>query len=278
MAGISSKALNGAPESKKKFQGQEFAHKEFNDGIGLETYEFKWRMDDPQIGRFWQIDPLSHKYVHNSTFAFSENKVISHVELEGLEAVTVTASARATYLIATVALNVTVAASKNGVEILATPEIGAAAGVSLSAGVSIGFYPKVTNTKELEGWGMNVGASFMGNGADFATTLSSSDGKNIDSKGGGVAGLPKIGGGAGGELHLDFGYSFKVANWDWKDVKSSLDNSAKALQNAGFNNIGIVDKINQAISLYNQMITQKNEQNSLVKPDDKLKKASSPKE
>ena len=50
-------------------------------------YEFKYRMDDPQTGRFWQIDPLSDKYVYNSTYAFSENKVTSHVELEGLESV-----------------------------------------------------------------------------------------------------------------------------------------------------------------------------------------------
>jgi hypothetical protein len=39
-----------------------------------------------QTGRFWQIDPLAEKYDYNSTYAFSENKVTSHVELEGLEA------------------------------------------------------------------------------------------------------------------------------------------------------------------------------------------------
>ena len=86
MAGISSKAA-GKTESNKKFQGQEFAHGEFSDGSGLEMYEFKYRMDDPQTGRFWQIDPLADKYVYNSTYAFSENKVTGHVELEGLEAV-----------------------------------------------------------------------------------------------------------------------------------------------------------------------------------------------
>jgi hypothetical protein len=87
MAGISSQALGfGGSESKNKFQGQELAHQEFSDGSGVEMYEFKWRMDDPQIGRFWQIDPLAEKYVYNSPYAFSENKVTGHVELEGLEA------------------------------------------------------------------------------------------------------------------------------------------------------------------------------------------------
>jgi hypothetical protein len=47
-------------------------------------------MDDPQVGRFWQIDPLSVKYVYNSTYAFSENKVINGIELEGLERVITT--------------------------------------------------------------------------------------------------------------------------------------------------------------------------------------------
>jgi RHS repeat-associated protein len=88
MAGISSRALNfGSPENKIKFQKQEFATKEFSDGSGIDMYEFKWRMHDPQIGRFWQVDPLSDKYFYNSTYAFSENKVIAHIELEGLESV-----------------------------------------------------------------------------------------------------------------------------------------------------------------------------------------------
>jgi RHS repeat-associated protein len=86
MAGISDKALKANyAENKYRFQKQELQNKEFSDGSGLEMYEFKYRMDDPQIGRFWSVDPLANKYVYNSPYAFSENHVTSHVELEGLE-------------------------------------------------------------------------------------------------------------------------------------------------------------------------------------------------
>ncbi|MBL7746164.1 MAG: hypothetical protein JNM19_01945 [Chitinophagaceae bacterium] len=53
MAGISSKALLfGNPENKKKFNGIEHTT-EFD----LHTYDAFFRNADPQIGRWWQIDP-----------------------------------------------------------------------------------------------------------------------------------------------------------------------------------------------------------------------------
>ncbi len=42
-------------------------------------------MHDPRIGRFFAVDPLAPKYPHNSPYAFSENRLIDGVELEGLE-------------------------------------------------------------------------------------------------------------------------------------------------------------------------------------------------
>ena len=82
MAGISSKAAGTIQNKEKTFQGQRF-----DDDLGLNWVHFKWRNHDPQIGRFIEIDPLAEDYVYNSTYAFSENKVTNHVELEGLEAV-----------------------------------------------------------------------------------------------------------------------------------------------------------------------------------------------
>ncbi len=42
-------------------------------------------MHDPRLGRFFAVDPLSRRYAYNSPYAFSENRVIDGVELEGLE-------------------------------------------------------------------------------------------------------------------------------------------------------------------------------------------------
>ncbi|MFM2000352.1 MAG: hypothetical protein RL204_2299 [Bacteroidota bacterium] len=46
---------------------------------------YKYRVEDPRLGRFFSVDPLSAKYPWNSNYAFSENMVIHMVELEGLE-------------------------------------------------------------------------------------------------------------------------------------------------------------------------------------------------
>ncbi len=62
-----------------KYQGQELQETGF--------YSFKWRNYMPDVGRFFNIDPLSEKYAYQSPYNFSEDKVISHRELEGLEAV-----------------------------------------------------------------------------------------------------------------------------------------------------------------------------------------------
>ncbi len=65
-----------------KFQEQENI-----DDLGLNWDSFKWRNHQPDLGRFFNVDPLAEDYLHNSTYAFSENKLISYRELEGLEAV-----------------------------------------------------------------------------------------------------------------------------------------------------------------------------------------------
>ncbi|MBS1549594.1 MAG: hypothetical protein JSS94_07000 [Bacteroidetes bacterium] len=60
-----------------KYQGQELQETGW--------YSFKWRNYMPDVGRFFNIDPLSEKFPYNSTYVFQENKLGMGVELEGLE-------------------------------------------------------------------------------------------------------------------------------------------------------------------------------------------------
>jgi RHS repeat-associated protein len=85
MAGISSKALNGAAENKTKYNGMELQSKEFFDGSGLEMYEYKYRFYDHQIGRFISQDRLADKYTYYSPYQFAGNEVPNAIDLDGLE-------------------------------------------------------------------------------------------------------------------------------------------------------------------------------------------------
>ncbi|MBT3800842.1 MAG: hypothetical protein HOG05_06810 [Bacteroidetes bacterium] len=64
------------------FQGQEMDHELKGTGNSV---NFKYRMHDPRLGRFFAVDPLSKEFAYNSPYAFCENKLGIGVELEGLE-------------------------------------------------------------------------------------------------------------------------------------------------------------------------------------------------
>jgi len=86
MAGISDKALKSQyAENKYRYNGgSELANKEFTDGSGLEAYDANFRMYDPQIGRFWQVDPLGELDESWSPYSFSLDNPISFNDPLGL--------------------------------------------------------------------------------------------------------------------------------------------------------------------------------------------------
>ncbi len=70
---------NSVP-NKFKFQSQEHI-----DDLGLNWEAFKWRNHQPDIGRFFNVDPLASDFPQWSPYVFSGNMVTISKELEGME-------------------------------------------------------------------------------------------------------------------------------------------------------------------------------------------------
>jgi RHS repeat-associated protein len=92
MAGISGHALKGAgyTENKLRYNGKEIQNEEFGDGSGLEWYDYGARMQDPQNGRWYSIDPHSENYYEFSPYNYGANNPISVIDPNGMDITTYT--------------------------------------------------------------------------------------------------------------------------------------------------------------------------------------------
>jgi RHS repeat-associated protein len=86
MNGISSKA-SGVLKNKLKFNGKEEQKEEFSDGSGLELIDFGARMQDPQVGRWWVLDPMADKYKSINPYCYALNNPIIFIDPNGKEVI-----------------------------------------------------------------------------------------------------------------------------------------------------------------------------------------------
>jgi RHS repeat-associated protein len=131
------------------FQGQEKDDEVKGEGNSV---NFEFRMHDARIGRFFAVDPLAAQFSWNSPYAFSENRVIDAIELEGLECVVIRYGASA-------GMGGCTKLQKSLVIDLLTGEVGTFS--TLSLGVAYGGFA-----------GADIGFGIVWNGrmSDFAGT------------------------------------------------------------------------------------------------------------
>jgi len=85
MAGISDKALKTPyAQNKYRYNGKELQNQEFSDGTGLEKYDYGARFFDPQIGRFFNIDPAVENYKSLSPYMYGANNPLRFVDVLGM--------------------------------------------------------------------------------------------------------------------------------------------------------------------------------------------------
>ncbi len=70
---------NGNPLYKYKFGG-----KELQTELNLNTYDFHARQQDPQLGRFWGVDPMADARINLSSFNYVQNNPIGRVDPTGM--------------------------------------------------------------------------------------------------------------------------------------------------------------------------------------------------
>jgi RHS repeat-associated protein len=137
------------------FQGQETDDELYGEGNAV---SYKYRVHDPRIGRFFSVDPKQKEYPWNSTYAFSENRVIDGVELEGLEVVTVHAAGRASAYITN--SNATgIIMDSEGIGFFTTMGHGRGVIADAGAGVGVSVYPNANSIDDISGTGVSVGVN-----------------------------------------------------------------------------------------------------------------------
>ena len=73
-------SISAWPDKKNYYR---WSTKEIQEELGLNWYDHGARMYDPEVGRWWVIDPLAEKYYYISPYAYALNNPINAIDPDG---------------------------------------------------------------------------------------------------------------------------------------------------------------------------------------------------
>ncbi|PHR44282.1 MAG: hypothetical protein COA32_14810 [Fluviicola sp.] len=208
------------------FQGQEKDDEVKGEGNSI---NYKYRMHDPRIGRFFAVDPLAYQYPHNSPYAFSENRVIDGLELEGLEVISFHGDVRAFGLILTVSDAAGIMFDSEGIALFNTAGIGLGLGLGVSGGGGVSV-SGAESIEDLDGWGYSIGGLVVAGPAGAEVSV---DGPSDGSSGGVTVAYS---GGAEMGVFYEVNYTTSAYILKYSDVARNMlgdDASREAVESLG---------------------------------------------
>ncbi len=85
LPGIVCKRLNVSKKLRTSENKYLYNGKELQDDLGLDWYDYGWRMYDPTLGRWHCVDNLAEKYLSFSPYAYCNNNPIRLIDIDGNE-------------------------------------------------------------------------------------------------------------------------------------------------------------------------------------------------
>jgi RHS repeat-associated protein len=140
------------------FQGQEEDDELKGEGNMI---SYKYRLDDTRLGRFFSVDPLKMDFPWNSSYAFSENRVIDGIELEGLEVVLIGQQTNVSAVVSlTTEYGVLFSYQEGSIVGYISYGGGVTNTVSASTEMSVTFFPTMPKAEYAAGQGYSAGVGF----------------------------------------------------------------------------------------------------------------------
>jgi RHS repeat-associated protein len=197
------------------FQGQEKDDEIKGKGNSV---NYKYRMHNARLGRFFAVDPLVGKYPWNSPYAFSENRLIDGIELEGLEVVTFHNDQRAALMLTGSSSQGFAVDMEGNVGIFLTVGIGAGLGFGASEGAGVSVYPFMNGVSELGGWGGSIVCAVnVAGGIEISIDVALSFDSPYVTAQGGVSGSAGVGLLVFGGVEVSYTW---IESGSWKELGS----------------------------------------------------------